>query len=118
MLALVLVAAAVGITYEAPADCPDGQLFLAELTARTRDRQLVLGAGQPSFAVEIRDSVGGKVGRVRRERENVDREVSGVGVSCDELVRALALTTALSLEEAARPAADVRAAPPAMTMPM
>ncbi len=107
---LALVIAAVGISYQAPADCPDAEVFLSELTARTRDRQFVLGVGDPSFAIEIQDSAGGKVGRVRRD--NVDREVSGVGVSCDELVRALALTTALSLEEVAKPPVEAPTPPP------
>src|SRR5438477_1902053 len=101
----------VGIDYQAPADCPPADEFVALLAARTEGTWRVRqGAGELRFAVQIRQLPAGTVGRLQRSsvgRVSEAREVTGA--DCREVVRALALTTALSLDTEPAPAIVVSA---------
>jgi len=104
------------IQYTAPPECPGASTFLARLEDHTAGAWSVRGgAARADLMVEIRDGTSGKVGSVRRPGRQAEgaREISAA--DCRDLVEALALSTALSLQESAAPAATVAqvASPPA-----
>jgi hypothetical protein len=90
----------VGVEYVAPTDCPRVVEFIALVAARSPGSWRIReGDGELRFAIEIRDDAAGKVGRIQRTTArgpSAAREIAGN--DCRELVQALALTTALSLE--------------------
>jgi hypothetical protein len=112
MFALVLLpgvsraaeARTVGLSYRAPADCPDSAAFIALVSTRTAGGwRFRAGTADPELVVEIRgDGAGGAMlGQLRRrtgDRVSEAREVRAGG--CREVVRALALSAALSLDPA------------------
>jgi hypothetical protein len=90
------------IEYVAPGSCPDAEAFLTLVEARAGTRWPSPSArDRPRFAVLIQDGPLGTIGRLRRmdTTSSATREVTGR--HCREVVDALALTTALSLTEAA-----------------
>jgi hypothetical protein len=106
LAALALVTAApddasartAAILYAAPSDCPGASTFFSLLEERTAGTWRVR-AGHGGLVVEIRDGAQEKIGSVRRiggTDEGV-REITGT--DCGELVRALVLSAALSLDE-------------------
>jgi hypothetical protein len=108
------------IEYVAPAECPSSADFLAQVAARTAGRWRVRAtAGPGDYLVEIRDAGAGaeKTGRVRRGAGGApSREITAA--DCDDLVKALALSTALSLDQAAElPAPPISVARAAKAVP-
>lgn len=91
------------IRYTAPPECPGASTFLSLLEDRTAGTwRFRAGDGAPGLVVEIRSSTvgnaSGKIGRVRwagRADEGA-REIAAT--DCHDLVQALALSTALSLD--------------------
>jgi hypothetical protein len=107
------------VQYRAPPECPGASAFLALLEDRTAGAWTVrIGDAAPDLVVEIRDESSGKVGRVRRpdHADEGSREIAAA--DCRDLVQALVLTTALSLEEreaaATAPAIVAKVPPPAV----
>ena len=107
------------IRYQAPAECPGASTFLALLEDRTAGAwKLSMREVDPDIVVEIRDASGRKVGRVSRPGRSGDgiREIASV--DCRDLVSALALSTALSLDDTAQAPAALATAAPAATEPI
>jgi hypothetical protein len=112
-------APAARIRYQAPAECPGASTFLALLEDRTAGAwKLSMREGDPDIIVEIRDGPGRKVGRVSRPGRSTEgiREIAAV--DCRDLVSALALSTALSLDDTAQAPAAIATAAPAATGPV
>jgi hypothetical protein len=91
----------VGVDYVAPVDCPRSFEFIALVAARAPGSWRIRegDSGDLRFAIEIRDDGAGKVGRIQRTSAsgtNEPREIAGS--DCREVVQALALTAALSLD--------------------
>jgi len=90
-----------GLDYVVPPDCPAWSELAATVARRTGGRWRVqLGAGEPHFTVEIADDPAGKIGFLRRSSGGASttaRELTAA--ACADLVQALALTAALSLDE-------------------
>jgi len=106
------------IRYLAPPECPGAPAFfdlLAERTAGTwafKD-----GGAAPDLVVEIREGSTGKIGRVQQTARAGAGAREIAAVDCRELVRALVLTTVLSLDDraistSAPPPAIATTAPP------
>jgi hypothetical protein len=92
----------VGFEYRAPPDCPRGSEFAALVAGRTAGSwRLLESSPEPRLSVEIVPDASGKTGRLRLtgkgDRPTLPREVTAP--DCGDIVRALALTAALSLEE-------------------
>ena len=88
------------IRYEAPPECPGPSRFLSLLEARSAGRWRARQTDRdPDFIVEIRNGVAGKVGRVRRGGRPGEGSREIASTDCDDLVQALALSTALSLDD-------------------
>ena len=117
----------VRIEYRAPPGCPDGAAFLAQVKQRTRRARF---ADPDELALTLRVSVDVEphrsVARVEftdTDSRRVVREVGGE--TCDEVVKGIALVTALAVDaraaaaSASAPAhpAPVQAASPAATPP-
>ena len=125
-LLLVVLAAAparaappvAAIRYSAPPECPGASTFLSLLEDRTAGAWRVrAGDGSSGLVVEIRDGAAGKIGRVRRtgHADEGAREIAAT--DCRDLVQALVLSTALSLDQQSAAAglaaiAVVKSAPP------
>jgi hypothetical protein len=94
------------IRYRAPPACPDGVTFIERVRSRTPHAALAGEGAAPSFVVTVTSSEGESVGRVEfagSREEGVVRHVSGK--TCDEVVSAAALITALAIEAMAAPEA-------------
>lgn len=116
--ALVLLALAgqetpLAISYDAPAECPSEAAFFEALRART-DRFRRAGAGETALEVGVHVSHGdhGFHGELR-EADSAARTVDGE--TCAEVIEALSLTVALSVDPEARapvPPTPTPVAPP------
>jgi hypothetical protein len=86
--------------YRAPADCPDGQTFASRVQARTGRARL----GEPGelarqFAVDVQVDAEGAGARLSFTDSRGAAVVRAVrGETCDEVVSAIALVTALAIE--------------------
>jgi hypothetical protein len=89
-------AVAVRVDYQAAAGCPGADGFWAELRTRTV-RVRAAGPGEPArtFALRISEAPGGYAGNLVTDASDT-RAVAGR--TCAEVVTALALTTALSVD--------------------
>jgi hypothetical protein len=88
------------IRYSAPPECPGPSTFFSLLQDRTAGTWRVrAGDGDSGLVVEIRDGAAGKIGRVRRtgHADQGAREIAAT--DCRDLVQALVLSTALSLDQ-------------------
>jgi hypothetical protein len=91
----------VALTYEGPADCPDAQGFQAQVRGRTA-RVRFIEPGQPSdvgWTVVIRQAQSGTSGTLRVSGAalgKLERKVKAA--SCEQVVSALALGAALSVD--------------------
>lgn len=120
LLALGVQAVPVRVSYDVPADCPNAQAFYDAVRARTDHVRQAVGE-EPrldvsvrvthdprGFAGEVREAVNGKESAVR----------SMDGVTCKEVVEALSLTVALSIDpDAHAPVAQPPGPPPGPTAP-
>jgi hypothetical protein len=110
MLGVHEARAAGGLSYHAPAECPDRHVFVGEVAKRARAQRAAQGA--VSIAPSASD---GYVGRL--VVEGLEREVHAE--TCAEVVEALALAVALAAEEVDEastlpsPTPEVAEAPPA-----
>jgi hypothetical protein len=92
---------AVDLSYEAPADCPDAQGFRAQVRGRTA-RVTFAEPSQASdvgWTVVIRPTASGTRGTLRvtgAQLEKLERHVTAA--TCDQVVSALALGAALSVD--------------------
>jgi hypothetical protein len=85
------------IRYRAPATCPDGNAFIERVRSRTPHVELAREGAAARFVVTVSSTGEESVGRVEFAREeNVARDVAGK--TCDEVVSAAALITALAIE--------------------
>ncbi len=104
----------VRVDYRAPPECPDAVAFMRGVRARTRRvRVAEEGESARTFVVEItpvEDRILGHV-RVTEEGQETDSR-SSEGADCAEVVDALALTTALSVDPDARLVAETEQAEP------
>ena len=92
------------VQYRAPATCPDGRAFIERVRARTRHAALAGERAAARFVVTVSSSDAESVGRIEfagSGDEGVVRHVSGK--TCDEVVSAAALITALAIEATAEP---------------
>jgi hypothetical protein len=96
-------AEALRIAYEAPAECPGNEAFAAAVRAQTKSAVLTTeGEGERTISVRIVRLEKELLGRLAIEEPG--REASGVSVrevtaaTCDEVVSALALMTALAID--------------------
>jgi hypothetical protein len=104
----------VRLEYRAPPACPDSEAFLAAVRARTQ-RVRPADADEPArtFVVVILSDGARTFGRLQvteEGRETDSREVSGA--SCGEVVEALSLTAALSVDPEALLGAPAPPPPP------
>ena len=103
------------LVYEAPAECPGSEAFIAAVRAQTKTATLTAdGDGSPGISVRIARSGSQLRGRLEIEepgREASVREVTAT--TCEEVVSALALMTALAIDAdlEARPTNPPTAAP-------
>jgi hypothetical protein len=110
---------AIHIEYSAPASCPDGDDFFAQVRARSRRvRRVGAGSQTRTFVVSIaRDEQASTGHLVMRDVHGnaADREV--FGDSCAEVVAALALITALAADPDALSTSRQDSAKPASEAP-
>jgi hypothetical protein len=100
------------IRYLAPPECPGARVFFELLAERTAGAWAFKdGGAAPDLVVEIRDGSTGKVGRVQQTARAGAGAREIAAVDCRELVRALVLTTVLSLDDRA---VSTSAPPPAI----
>jgi hypothetical protein len=96
-------AAPLVIDYEAAQGCPDASVFLEEIQGRTSLAR-VAGPGDKALAVRVRIAARGRGSSGRLDlgegEDALTREVEGA--SCEEVVSALALITALAVDPHAR----------------
>jgi hypothetical protein len=92
------------VDYVAPASCPDADAFSALVRARTkRVREASVSEPAQTLRVELRESEGGVLGQLTAERDGETSDVRTLrGQTCADVVSALALTAALSLDPSAR----------------
>jgi hypothetical protein len=93
VLACLPAAAAEGVSYDAPGGCPKADAFEQALQARTQDTRDV------RIVVRIDRNGDDFAGRVDVSSGSASRSRSLTATSCSELVDALALSAALSIEE-------------------
>lgn len=101
------------VVYRSPADCPDARTFAAGITGRTERARIAKGEDSVLVEVSIQTATGNE-GRVRitgKDREPIERSVRGA--SCNEIVDALALITALAFD----PEASSESRPPSEPEP-
>jgi hypothetical protein len=107
--------------YEAPAECPGAEAFAAAVRAQTKSATLTTGgAGTPGISVRIARKSSQLQGRLAIEEPGRDASVREVtATTCEEVVSALALMTALAIDAdlEARPSAPPAAAPAAKDPP-
>jgi hypothetical protein len=90
---------AVGVAYEAPSSCPDASVFMERLRARTAHVDLAPVAEVAGFAVVVSSTDTSSSARIRISGAGVLPETRTVsGRTCDEVVSAAALITALAIE--------------------
>jgi hypothetical protein len=113
------------VDYVAPASCPDADAFSVLVRAHTK-RVREAGEGEPAqtLRVELRESEGSVLGQLTAERDGETSDVRALrGRTCADVVSALALTAALSLDPSARlslpppPPAQAQMPAPATTVP-
>jgi hypothetical protein len=92
------------VDYVAPAGCPDAAAFSALVRERTtRVREADEGESAQRLRVELRIAEGGASGQLTAERDGETSDVRTLrGRTCADVVSALALTAALSLDPSAR----------------
>ncbi|MEO6602978.1 MAG: hypothetical protein ABIQ16_24040, partial [Polyangiaceae bacterium] len=100
LLALGVEAVPVRVSYDAPAECPNAQAFYDAVSARTDHVRHAVGE-EPRLDVSVRvarDSRGftGEVREVVNGKESAVRSMNGQ--TCKEVVEALSLTVALSID--------------------
>lgn len=102
----------VRISYRAPAECPEAETFYAALRGRTPlVRRAVEGEPATLLDVSIEVQPRGAVGRLTLQDKEGKRTRRVRGASCAEVLDALGLSAALSLD----PEALLRPEPPAST---
>jgi hypothetical protein len=115
---------AVRFQYEAPAECPSAEGFVARVRERTaRGRLAEPGELARTFRVEVRSRAGGYAGEIEFLDDagaNVSRRLQGE--QCEAVVSSLALITALALDATLReqehePEAESEPAPPSRPAP-
>jgi hypothetical protein len=105
------------LVYRAPPECPGRDEFIQRVSARTNRARFVEQGQALTLNVEL-ESVGGRsTGRMRLEDLEHQSDVrSMTGATCAEVVSALALTTALSIDPDAKTSEgawpDAHEAPP------
>jgi len=93
----------VRVAYAAPASCPDEQMFVARVRARTQHGRFAAPQELArTFDVSLTDSTGdahfaGQIAFVDLNGERAQRLVSGV--TCDEVTSSLALIMALAIDD-------------------
>lgn len=102
--------------YEAPPECPNDVAFAAAVRAQTKSATLVTGTDEPtgSFGISVRITRAQNLlfGRLAIEEPGRNASVREVtATTCDEVVSALALMTALAID------ADIASRPPAARAP-
>jgi hypothetical protein len=100
--------------YRAPVGCPDAEAFVSRVQARTsRARLGAPGELARTFAVEVRVEAGGVSARLTFTDSRGASVVRAVrGETCDEVVSAIALVTALAIEAGTtEPSAPAEGAP-------
>lgn len=95
-----LAAEPVRFDYNAPPGCPDAESFRNRVSARTeRARVAVPGELARTFAIEVRTDGAGATARLSFTDSRGAPVVRAVrGETCDEVVSAIALVTALAIE--------------------
>jgi hypothetical protein len=115
MIAGIAAADSLRFGYEAPAECPGAEAFAAAVRAQTKSATLTTeGEGTPGISVRIARKGSQLEGRLAIEepgREASVREVTAT--TCEEVVSALALMTALAIDAEARPSGPPAAPPTA-----
>ncbi|HMJ54194.1 MAG TPA: hypothetical protein VK540_19065 [Polyangiaceae bacterium] len=87
------------IVYRGPAVCPDGIAFLERVRSRTPRAELAHDGEPARFVVTVTASEGESSGRVELTSHRSEPVVRKVfGKTCDEVVSAAALITALAIE--------------------
>jgi hypothetical protein len=105
----------IAVRYEAPPSCPDAAAFVGQITARTsRFEQARPGDAARSFAVEVIEDGAEARGRLTiRERDGTTSSREVPKAACAEVVAALALIAAITID----PEARTDAPPPAPAAP-
>jgi hypothetical protein len=99
------------IEYRAPASCPGEADFAAQVTGRTtRARLASPGETARTFTIEITASGGAIRGKLTIDKPRAVREVKGG--TCDEVISALGLVTALAIDPRASTAPKPPPPPP------
>jgi hypothetical protein len=115
LLALAVEAVPVRVSYGAPAECPNAQAFYNAVHARTDHVRLAVGE-EPRLDVTVRVTRDprGFVGEVREVVNGKESAVRSMdGATCKEVVEALSLTVALSIDpDAHAPVAEPVPPPP------
>jgi hypothetical protein len=109
-----LAAEPVRFDYRAPPGCPDGDSFRARVDARTkRARVAEPGELARNFVVEVRADGAGAMATLSFSDSRGAPVVRAVrGETCDEVVSAIALVTALAIEAGTTEAGSPRSAAP------
>jgi hypothetical protein len=111
----------VGVEYHAPVTCPDERAFVAQVSARTARFRRALGGAARTFVVTLAPAVGagvhGRLDAVDAGGARTSRELDGD--TCEQVIRALALVTALAIDPNASlaPVPLSTAPPPAVPQP-
>ena len=110
----------VRVRYDAPAECPGPDAFMAQIVARTALARPATASGPATeLGVTIRAIPGGHAGtlelRLRETEVTTTREVSAA--QCAQLVTALALMTALAIDPNASTAPLSESVPAAKSLP-
>ena len=89
----------IGVAYEAPSHCPDAATFMARVRARTSHADLVAVAEVARFAVVVSSADMASSAVIRFSGDDAPSTTRTVtGRTCDEVVSAAALITALAIE--------------------
>jgi len=110
--------ATIGVAYDAPSSCPDASVFMERLRARTAHADLVPAPEVARFAVIVSSTDTASSARIQFSGAEVlpaTRTVSGR--TCDEVVTAAALITALAIEASLSGAPPLPADPAETTAP-
>jgi hypothetical protein len=116
---------AISLDYSAPDGCPDANSFRQQVQARTK-RVSFAEPGALAWSIKVAETSGGSRGTLRVTREKPSKlERSVKASSCAQVVDALALVAALSVDpdaslgprEKPKPAAPSSAPPPAPSAP-
>jgi hypothetical protein len=113
-------AATVLISYQADAACPAADVFLAAVREKTPNVALAPAGAPVSYAVTASAGAGQSTARLTmRSADYATTARDLAGASCEEVVRAIALTTSLAItyENEQRPPIPAAAAPPAPAPP-